>query len=436
MSRWLKPSLLAPCAIIVAVAAMVVWANLREGRDRARPSTEVAITARDANTSRDALDRRIADLQTRIAANPDDVSAVMLLTESLIRQSRVTGSGGAVLRADAVVRAARIAAPEHYGLLQMEGQLRLSQHKFQDAIEIAERCIALRPKDALNYGVLGDAHLELGNYDEAFAAFDTMMQLRPSAAAYARASYARELQGDLNGALEAMRMSADATGGADVEGLAWAQAQAGELQLRLGRPAAAMQDFAAASQAFPGHPFAVAGYARALAAQGKFTDALAVLHNLLSTAPTPDLHAQAGELFERLGRSSDATREYALAEAAWRSDAPEPRNLARFLADRGTKIDDAVRVAEEVAASRHDIFTQDALAWAYFRAGRLADAQVEMNKARRTGSRDRELLRHAAAINAAIQQTRDSATVPDSTVTQDPVATAAAVVPGFSRSRR
>ena len=50
--------------------------------------------------------------------------------------------------------------------------------------------------DPVNYGVIGDAHLELGEYDEAFDAFDRMMELRPSAAAYARVAYARELQGN------------------------------------------------------------------------------------------------------------------------------------------------------------------------------------------------------------------------------------------------
>ena len=95
------------------------------------------------------------------------------------------------------------------------------------------------------------------------------------------------------------------------------------------------------------------------------------------------------------GRHEEAERSYALAEAAWRSDTPEPKNLARFLADRGDKIDEAVRVAEQAAAGRHDIFTNDALAWAYFKAGRLADAKKAIASALRTGTRDRDILAHA-----------------------------------------
>ena len=67
------------------------------------------------------------------------------------------------------------------------------------------------PYDPVNYGVIGDAHVELGNYDEAFDAFDRMMALRPGAPSYARVAYARELQGNLTGAIEAMKLAASAT---------------------------------------------------------------------------------------------------------------------------------------------------------------------------------------------------------------------------------
>ena len=110
------------------------------------------------------------------------------------------------------------------------------------------------------------------------------------------------------------------------------------------------------------------------------------------------------------GRRSDAGREYALAEAAWRNDAPEPKNLARFLAERGEKIDEAVAIAETAAEARHDIFTEDALAWAYFKAGRIENAKQTIRLALRTGTRDRNILRHAEAIeHAASRIVRSSA---------------------------
>ena len=225
-----------------------------------------------------------------------------------------------------------------------------------------------------------------------------MMAVRPGAAAYARVAYARELQGNLTGAVDAMRLAADATAADDPESLAWHRSQVGDLYLRLGRLHDAETEYVAASHAFPGHPFAVIGYAKLLVARGDLPGALTLLRDLQQRAPTPDLAARIGDLYQRLGHRDEAERQYALAEAGWRVDAPEPKNLARFLADHDRNIVDAVAIAEIAAAERDDIFTDDALAWAYYKAGRLGDARIAIARARRTGTRDADILAHAAAI--------------------------------------
>src|SRR5262249_35687804 len=97
------------------------------------------------------------------------------------------------------------------------------------AIAMAEKTHAARPYDPVNYGIIGDGHLELGENTEAFDAFDRMMALRPSAASYARVAYARELQGNLAGAVESMTLAANATPPDDLEGLAWSYAELGAL---------------------------------------------------------------------------------------------------------------------------------------------------------------------------------------------------------------
>jgi tetratricopeptide (TPR) repeat protein len=75
--------------------------------------------------------------------------------------------------------------------------------------------------------------------------------------------------------------------------------------------------------------------------------------------------------------------------------------LARFLAERDRNLETAVTLAEEAAAERRDIFTEDALAWAYFKVGRIDDARKASERAMRTGTSDRRILYHAAAISKA-----------------------------------
>ena len=150
---------------------------------------------------------------------------------------------------------------------------------------------------------------------------------------------------------------------------------------------------------FPDHPFAVEGLARVAAAEGDHARALTIVTRLLSETPTPATLAFAGDLLAALGRADEAEREYRLAEAAWQSDVPDPPRLARFLAEHGRRLDEAIRIAE--ATERQDIFTADALAWAYFQTGRVAEAQAKIKMALSTGSRDRLIREHAAAIERA-----------------------------------
>ena len=60
---------------------------------------------------------------------------------------------------------------------------------------------------------------------------------KPTAASYARASYARELQGDRAGAIRLMQLSTEATPASDPESQAWHHAQLGYLLLDAGRVA-------------------------------------------------------------------------------------------------------------------------------------------------------------------------------------------------------
>jgi tetratricopeptide (TPR) repeat protein len=353
-------------------------------------------------TAREDLVRVVAEMEQKLASNPADASAATRLADALLRQARVNANGGLASRAEAALTRVLASDPDNYDARRMLAAVYLSEHRFRDALAAADQCRLRRPNDAWLYGAIGDAHLELGEYPEAFNAFDRMATLRPNAASYARASYARELRGDLDGALRYMAMATEATGAQDPESGAWHHAQLGHLYLELGRTADAEREYGHADFIFPGHPFAQDGLARVRHARGDDRGALDLVKRRLAAAPTPSDLAFAGELSESLGDRGGAERYYRLAEAAWISDAPEPARLVRFLAEHGRRLNDVVRLAQAAAAERHDIFTDDALAWAYFRTGDTAQAAVAIKNALRTGSRDKDIRAHAAAIERAV----------------------------------
>lgn len=394
-----KPRSWMPVAIC-AVIALVSFARMRPHAARGAVAPLAAGTSGGAPTSRDGLATTIAALERHLAADPADGAAAARLADALIRQARATGNAGLAVRAETALRTA-LASGRSYEAQRMLGAVLVSQHRFRDAIAAAEQARAIEPEDAWNEGVIGDAHLELGEYDAAFAAFDAMMRRRPSAAAYARASYARELQGDLPGALRLMQMALDATSAHDPESQAWHHAQIGDLYFQLGRLGDAEREYSHADFTFAGHPLAIAGLARVDAARGDLAAALTRYASLDAAGALPEYAARMAELEQALGRTAEATRHFALAERGWRDDTPEPVHLARLLARDRTRAADALVIAERAAATRQDIFTMDAVAWAAFQAGHLARATEASRAALRTGTRDRAILYHAAAIAAA-----------------------------------
>jgi tetratricopeptide (TPR) repeat protein len=385
---------------VCAIVALVAFAR-RPTIGNAMPAIPLPAGAPGgAPTTAEGLARTIASLERRLGAEPGNGAAAARLADALLRQARTTHNPGLAIQAERALRGALASSPS-YEAQRMLGAVLASQHRFREAIAAAEDARRAGPDDAWNDAVIGDAYLELGDYETAFAAFDAMMRKRPSAPAYARASYARELQGDLDGARRLMQMALDATSAHDPEAQAWHHVQLGDLHDRDGRLGDAEQAYRHALFTFPEYGPARAGLARVAASRGELAAALESYRALDAAAALPEHAARMAEIELALGRPLDAARHFRLAEQAWRTDMPDPASLARLLARDGHRAAEALAIAEQAAETRRDIGTMDAVAWAAFRAGNLPRAADASALALRTGSRDRAILYHAAAIAAA-----------------------------------
>jgi tetratricopeptide (TPR) repeat protein len=385
---------------LVALALLVLGAAAYA---RFAASDPEAVTARSVlrTTSRDGLNETVQAMQVRLRSNPGDGTAAALLAEALLRQTRVANDPGLAVHAEQALRRALADEPLDYAARRMLGAVLLSQHRFREAIQEAARAKEQRPDDAWNDGVIGDGHLELGEYDEAFAAFDRMITARPDAASYARVSYARELQGDLDGAIRLMSMALEATSAADPEALAWHETQLGHLQLASKHLARAAWHFDRAEFLFPGYSPAAEGRVRVLIAAGDEDAAAARAKESFALQATPVLATFIGDLAEQQQEHGEAERYYRMVEEWLRR---EPIALSRFLSDRDRDPARALALAQAGATVSNDIFTADALALALFKAGRHAEAAAAIQKALRTGTKDQQILAHAAAIDAALEQ--------------------------------
>ena len=257
-------------------------------------------------------------------------------------------------------------------------------------------------------GVLGDALLELGRYDEAGAAYRRMVELDGSLASYSRRSGLKNLHGDVEGAIADLEL-AIRLGKANQsprEAVAWAHWQLGGEHWAVGNLEAAEEQYREALVLMPSYYRGLSGLAQVRAAQGRLAEAAELYRKSLDVIPLPETAAALGDVQARLGRPDEARRQYAVVEYIGTLNAANQamynRELALFYADHDLKLERALDLTEREIKERKDIYGYDALAWALYKSGRTAEAAAAMAEALRLGTRDPRLFFHAGMIHARL----------------------------------
>ena len=276
-------------------------------------------------------------LQDQARARPDDAQTNALLGLAYAQRARETGDAAFYSRADAVLhRAHELDARNVYALTGLGG-IALARHRFADALRIGRAAQAAAPGSAAPYGVVGDAQLELGRYRAAFATFDRMAALKPNASSYSRVSYARELRGDVAGAIDgdgagARRLHRPARG----HGLDLPSSSASSTG-RSGESRRARRTTASRCSVVPGYVPALDALARVEAARGHTARAIALQRRAVESIPLPGYVAQLGDLLASRrpeGRGARAVRARRLDRAAPGGERGQGRPRDRALPHR------------------------------------------------------------------------------------------------------
>lgn len=283
-----------------------------------------------------------------------------------------------------------------------------SRHRFAEARALARRALELAPGSAEPYGILGDAELELGRYAHAWTAFDRLAALKPSAGAYARVSYARELLGDTTGAIAAMRLAVDAARGSP-ELAAWAQTQLGNLYAGTGRPKIAARHYRAVLSGRGGYAPALAALGYTEWVLGRREAALRLYRRALASAPVPEYAVALGDLLAALKRPEQAAVAYAraaaLEDAFARNGGQNQLETALVDLDHDRNLREALARAREGRRLRPSIEGDHVLAWALYKNGRCAEARRYSQRALRLGTKDIGAIYHRSLIERCLGNT-------------------------------
>ena len=317
-----------------------------------------------------------------------------------ICKRRVRPATPAIKTEEALDKALSFQADD-YASISAQGALALARHDFSLALECGEKARQINPDRTYAYGVIADAQIELGRYEEAVETLQNMVDLRPDMSSYSRISYMRELHGDTEGALEMMQLAVD-SGTPNSENTAWVRTQLANLYFNSGDLDQAELEYRLTLQNRPDYVYALVGLGRVRAAHGDMNEAIKLVNQAVTIMPLPDFVIALGDLYQAAGQQEAASQQYKLVaaiETLYRANGVDmDLEISLFNADHEQKLDETLALARKAYANRPSIHGADALAWALYKTGNFAEAQTNSMEALKLGTKDPLKLFHAGMI--------------------------------------
>jgi tetratricopeptide (TPR) repeat protein len=367
------------------------------------PVESVSIASQAMKTS----DEQIAFWQQKVQRDDRDYISLTYLGQAYLQKGRETGDAAAYGRAQAALEKALTINPNYELTLSFLSVTLISQHDFQGALQTAQRVYDFDPGALQALATIGDASLELGRYEEAEAAYETLIEQAPGAAVYSRAARLAWLQGDVSAAINWMQQAVNHAkeNGLTGERLAWYQFQLGELYFNSGDVDSAQAQYAAAKQTLPDYYLVLVGEGNVAAAQGDYEQAITLYERLVERLPQPALVATLGDFYTLAGDKTAAHQQYDTVEFIANLETTDQalvgRQLALFYANHDINLDDALAAAEAELASRPDVYGYDVLAWTLFKNGRFDEAAAASEQALKLGTQEALFYYHAGMIASA-----------------------------------
>lgn len=338
-----------------------------------------------------AYDKRLAEL--------DAAGAPMVRREVEYRRALLTGDTEAIAKLAASLR--DLSGTESVLALRID----LTLHRLQGALPRLEGLRAtttlstlslLRAQILLQSGELEAASAEFERAVAASGHWEARAGLAGLEASRGRTKRAEALYVDAGEELTVRQMRA----------YAWVLLQRGLIRLRRGETTAALEFYAQAEKAYGGWWLVDDHVAEALAVAGRFDEAIARYRTAIDRSPRPELRHALGDLYLQLGRRDEARDWLDRARKSYedsvaRGETYYMHHLARFYSDSQLDAAKAVAYAQRDLALRPTAGAYDALAWAFYRAGRFDESHAAIERALASGVCDAHMQWHAALIATA-----------------------------------
>ena len=364
-------------------------------------------------------------MQDRVKKAPGDYAGYDALGSAFFQKARETGDITYYDLAEQTLKKSIDLVPQDFRAADPLVHMCLvymGEHRFSDVLTYAQKATAFGSGNLAAFAVEGDAYTDMGDYDQASAAYRTVETLGGAVASPLQLSYMLDsrnayvsfLHGDSAGAIRLMNsvIAAALQTQEPRENLAWLYFELGERYFQAGDLANAERSYGAGITTDPNHYRSLAGLAKVRAAQGRFEESIQLYQRSIAIIPFPPYVAELGDVYAKIGKSNEAKKQYDLVEyiahLSKLNQVLANRDLALFYADHEIKLAEALTFARKELEVRHDIYTWDALAWVLYKNGQIEEAARAMKNALGLNTNDSLLLFHAGMIYHTLGQDSDS----------------------------
>ncbi|QNF31233.1 tetratricopeptide repeat protein (plasmid) [Adhaeribacter swui] len=343
----------------------------------------------------------IQGLQRKLREKPGDLKSKLLLALAYMQEARITGEHPYYYPAALqLVEEILDREPDDqvlvYEATVAKATIQLSLHQFEAALKTGKAALQINNQGAAVYGVLCDANVELGHYEEAIVMADKMASLRPDLKSYSRVSYLREIHGDMPGAIEAMQLAIDA-GFPGLEQTAWVTVTLGSLYEKTGDLKNAEAQYNKALAQSSNYAFALGGLGRLAVKQKDYQTAEQIFTQAAGIIPEFSFQEELVRLYQQQNKiiKAKATMEELLEglEEDQAAGHVVDLELANIHLQLGKDPDKALVYAMKEYKRRPDnIDVCKALAEIYYQKQDYKTAATYLKKATRTSSQDAGLV--------------------------------------------
>ncbi len=394
--------------LVLCVLAGVAW-SVTHSRVHASARAAAAATPEQVfaaipppGSAATAADKEIARWMDKARANTSDDKMWVNLGDALMQKPRENADFRYYGYAQQAYGQALAHNPHNADALDGMAWVTSDRHQFDQSVAYAKQSIAINPRNNTAYGLWGDADVELGHYDDAFAHYQSMLDIRPDLSSYSRGAHLLFLTGDSRKAMWLM-VKAIKAGGPYAENTAWCRAQLGLMLFNEGALMPADGVLQDALKATPNNFQVLAAMGRIKAAERDYPAAIADYQKALAIQPNLDVLVALGDVYQATGRTADAEKEYAAVEEMHRKNTDvavhDHMQMALFYADHDRNLVQAMQFAEEHKLSPN-VNDADTLAWCYYKNGLLPQAKAASDRALSRHTPDARYLFHAGMIAA------------------------------------